>query len=156
MATGHRSVCGNPSNAAVVRVTRQLRVCGTTQSTSTHQCLLRLSGRCSNKMLVKNVPRNPHQQLLILKTATFSWEALSNPLKKLKCMLYIFSPVILEWRIFVELMILYICTCNHHAHIHYFNIKVLKATDFLKVFFRPHPHPKGELGNVVYLAVPQY
>lgn len=71
MVTEHRFVSANHSNVGVGRVTRQLRACGTTQSISIPRCRLRLSGRCSNNMLVITVPRNPHQQLLILKTATF-------------------------------------------------------------------------------------
>ena len=71
MVTEHRFVSVNHSNVVVVRVTRQLRACGITQSISIPRCRLRLSGSCSNNMLVVTVPRNPHQQLLILKTATF-------------------------------------------------------------------------------------
>lgn len=89
MATEHKSASANHSNVAAERVTRQLRACGTTQSISIPPCLLRLSGRCSNNMLVTNVPRNPHQQLLILRTATFFRGSIQQPFQKtkIKCML---------------------------------------------------------------------
>lgn len=86
-ATEHKSAYANHSNVAVERVTRQLRACGTTQSISIPPCLLRSSGRCSNNVLVTNVPRNPHQQLLILRTATFFRGSTQQPFKKIKCML---------------------------------------------------------------------
>lgn len=133
-ATEHKSAYANHSNVAVERVTRQLRACGTTQSISIPPCLLRLSGRCSNNMLVTNVPRNPHQQLLILRTATFFRGSTQQPFKKNKMHALKFS-VILEWCIFVELMILYICTCNHHTHFHYFEIRCYKSYRFFRTFF---------------------
>lgn len=154
MATERRSVCGSHSNAAVERVTRQLRVCDTTQSTSTHQCLLRLSGRCSNKHAGHKRAKEPSPAVAEFEDShLLLGDAYSKPWKEFKCMLYNFS-VILEWCIFVELMILYICTCNHHAHIHYFDIKVLKATRFFFQNIPPFPY-NGKWGDVVYLVVLQ-
>lgn len=63
--TDHRFLCINHSNVTVVRVTRQLRTCGATGSIP--RCQLRLSGSCSCNMLVLTGPRDPRQQLLILK-----------------------------------------------------------------------------------------
>lgn len=114
MVTEHRFVSVNHSNVVVIK-------CKDSSGPLRHhtinfhpRCRLRLSGRCSNNMLVVTVPRNPHQQLLILKTATFFSGSIQQPFKKLHACFKFFCNFGMMYLCRVN-DFLYICTCNHHT-----------------------------------------
>lgn len=110
MATERRSASANHSNVGVGRVTRPLRACDTTQSTSTPRCRQRWSGRCSSDVLVRTVPRNPHQQSLILKTATFFRGRTQQP----------FNEKLLNacFKLFCNFGMMSLCRVDDFVHLH--------------------------------------